>query len=177
MSRVITGLVVAVIVVLSSNWAHAGLNFAKKVDRTYFIVNPKILKSIKEAAAGRDADADGLIGSVEERLGTDPNDPDTDADGLYDGEEDANHNGIYEPELGETDPLRFDTDLDGLSDGDEVEIGSDPLNNDTDLDGLSDGYEVWIGSDPLNPDTDGDSIADGYENGDCIFDPDPACSV
>jgi hypothetical protein len=35
---------------------------------------------------------------------TDPLDPDTDNDGLLDGQEDTNFNGKFEPELGETDP-------------------------------------------------------------------------
>jgi 6-phosphogluconolactonase (cycloisomerase 2 family) len=35
---------------------------------------------------------------------TDPLDPDTDNDGLLDGEEDTNFNGKFEPERGETDP-------------------------------------------------------------------------
>lgn len=49
-------------------------------------------------------------------LGTDPNDPDTDGDGLDDGEEaDAR-----------TDPLEADTDGDGVSDGEEIAAGTDP---------------------------------------------------
>jgi len=48
---------------------------------------------------------------------TDPLDPDTDNDGLSDGAEDNNHNGIYEIYLGETNPLIQDTDADGHLDG------------------------------------------------------------
>ena len=56
---------------------------------------------------------------------TDPNNPDTDNDGLLDGEEDSNHNGIID--AGETNPLDFDSDDDGLTDGYEVNIsGTDP---------------------------------------------------
>jgi len=40
-----------------------------------------------------DSDKDGLTNTVEILLGTDPNNPDTDGDGLTDGTEDANHNG------------------------------------------------------------------------------------
>lgn len=38
---------------------------------------------------------------------TDPTNPDTDGDGVPDGVEDANRNGAYEPELGETSPLVY----------------------------------------------------------------------
>jgi len=88
---------------------------------------------------------------------TDPNNPDTDGDGLTDGQEVL----IYG-----TDPTNPDTDGDGLSDGDEVLIhGTDPLLWDTDGDGLSDYFEVITMPclDPLNPDTDGDGIPDGEE--------------
>src|SRR5690606_26755506 len=55
-----------------------------------------------------DNDMDGLLRKDEERLGTDPLNPDTDGDGLNDGDE-VN---IYK-----TDPLNPDTDGDGLKDG------------------------------------------------------------
>jgi len=50
-------------------------------------------------------------------LGTDPDDTDSDDDGILDGTE-------Y---LYRTNPVAFDTDRDGLSDGEEVSMGSDPL--------------------------------------------------
>ncbi len=65
-----------------------------------------------------DADGDGLSTVEEVQLGLDPFDPDTDGDGLLDGEE-VNATG--------TNPRLFDTDGDGLSDGLEVRTGSDPL--------------------------------------------------
>lgn len=64
-------------------------------------------------------DADGLADLEECLLGTDPNDPDCDDDGLPDGVEYYVHH---------TDPLDSDTDDDGYSDCDEVARGSDPLN-------------------------------------------------
>lgn len=75
-----------------------------------------------------DTDNDGLDDCTELTGGnpTDPNDPDTDDDGLIDGDEDANHNGEFEPDLGETDPNVPDTDGGGVNDGDEVAIGFDP---------------------------------------------------
>jgi len=103
-----------------------------------------------------DSDDDGLTDGEEVLLGTDPFDPDTDDDGLTDGEE---------VEVYGTDPLDPDTDHDGLSDGDEVHVyGTDPLNPDTDGDGLMDGLEIALGLDPLNPDTDGDGIPDGQDS-------------
>lgn len=101
-----------------------------------------------------DVDGDGLIGSEEVELGTNPDVADTDADGLNDGDEVERA----------TNPLVADTDEDGLNDGREVEIGSDPLVADTDEDTLSDGDEVLIhGSDPLLQDTDGDGLFDPSE--------------
>jgi hypothetical protein len=57
--------------------------------------------------------------------------PDTDGDGVVDGDE----IGVYG-----TDPNTWDTDGDGLSDGDELFVaGTDPFVWDTDGDGVSDG--------------------------------------
>ncbi|HSL88656.1 MAG TPA: OmpA family protein [Ignavibacteriaceae bacterium] len=103
-----------------------------------------------------DKDGDGLGKCDEEKWGTDPNNPDTDGDGLLDGEE------VFQYK---TDPLNPDTDGDGLSDGDEVhKYRTDPLKADTDGDGLSDGDEVMkYKTDPLKADTDGDGLSDGDE--------------
>ena len=108
-------------------------------------------------------------------IGTNPNDPDTDDDGLSDGAEVNTHH---------TDPLDPDTDGDGLKDGAEVNIhGTDPLNADTDGDGLKDGQEVngvrikerfevcgrkarksiTVTTNPLVKDTDKDGLSDGKE--------------
>ena len=61
---------------------------------------------------------DGL--PTDDKGNFDPNVPDTDADGLLDGAEDANLDGAVD--TGESDPTLADTDEDGLSDGDEVNI-------------------------------------------------------
>jgi len=103
-----------------------------------------------------DSDDDGLTDTEEGELGTDPNDPDTDGDGLLDGAEVNTHG---------TDPLDRDTDGDSLSDGREVlKIGSNPKKKDTDKDGLKDGQEVKrYKTDPLKKDTDGDGLKDKVE--------------
>ncbi len=103
-----------------------------------------------------DPDKDGLTNSQEKEFGTDPHNPDTDGDGLSDGDEVLKYH---------TNPLKADTDGDGLSDGDEVmKYHTDPLKADTDGDGLSDGDEVMkYHTDPLKADTDGDGLSDGDE--------------
>jgi len=103
-----------------------------------------------------DDDMDGLMKKEEKLLGTDPKNPDTDGDGLKDGEEVNKY---------KTDPLKADTDGDGLSDGDEVlKYKTDPLKADTDGDGLSDYAELMTHkTDPLKADTDGDGLKDGDE--------------
>lgn len=74
--------------------------------------------AVTPAPAAIDADADDLPDEAETILGTNPNNPDTDGDGLTDGEEVK----VYK-----TDPLKADTDGDGYSDGAEVEAGYNPL--------------------------------------------------
>ena len=136
-----------------------------------------------------DSDQDGLTNPEERAIGTDPNNHDTDGDGLLDGFEAINslnpRSDLVQDSPGEgpeddpdeddltnleeqpagTDPHDGDTDDDGLSDGDEVNIhGTDPLDPDTDNDGLNDGDEINThNTEPLNPDTDGDNLFDGFE--------------
>ena len=124
-----------------------------------------------------DPDMDGLINNEEIQIGTDPFNPDTDGDGLGDGEEvktyrtnplapDTDSDGLGDGEevhQRRTDPLNPDTDADRLMDGDEVRRNTDPLNPDTDADLLNDGDEVNRKTDPLNPDTDQDGLNDGTE--------------
>lgn len=100
-----------------------------------------------------DSDDDGLLDGEEILLGTNPDDPDTDDDGLTDGQEVLTYG---------TDPLDTDTDDDDLTDGQEALVyGTDPLDPDTDDDDCTDGFEVnIIGTDPLDPDTDDDGITD-----------------
>jgi outer membrane protein OmpA-like peptidoglycan-associated protein len=103
-----------------------------------------------------DNDMDGLLRKDEEQLGTDPLNPDSDGDGLNDGEEVNTH---------KTDPLNADSDGDGLNDGSEVNSHkTDPLNPDTDGDKLNDGDEVNTHkTNPTKADTDDDGLNDSAE--------------
>lgn len=107
-----------------------------------------------------DPDDDGLTNQEERDLGTDPEDPDSDGDGLLDGQETLT--GVWAgPEDTGTDPRIADTDGDGLSDGvenpdesfqDLEQPGTDPNEADTDLDGFGDASEINAGFDPTDPD-------------------------
>jgi outer membrane protein OmpA-like peptidoglycan-associated protein len=103
-----------------------------------------------------DKDIDQLGQCDEEILGTDPLNPDTDNDGLKDGDEVLTY---------KTDPLRLDTDADSLTEYDElITCFTNPLVYDTDKDKLSDGEEVLsIKTDPLKTDCDSDDLIDGDE--------------
>ncbi|MEA3558632.1 MAG: DUF4129 domain-containing protein, partial [Candidatus Thermoplasmatota archaeon] len=122
---------------------------------------------------------------------TDPLNPDTDGDGLWDGWNQPMVGGIfYHGEVSHgTDPHSRDTDGDGLSDLYEVKtsykdskvkwnIGApgssdnrtDPLDDDTDDGGMKDGMEIDLALNPLDPeddrdflDTDGDGLLNWEE--------------
>ncbi len=178
------------------------------------------------ANADEDVDGDGLTNMEEFLLGTDPTNPDTDGDGLLDGDnivvtrsdprytafaaagyyftDDGPERTFYGEVHFGTDPLDPDTDSDGLVDGDNITVtsddpryseweergiffreegdtrtflgeiahGTDPLDPDTDNDGIPDGMEVAIyGTNPLDPDTDGDGVGDWYEIYAALTDP------
>ncbi len=126
-----------------------------------------------------DFDNDSLPDLVELELGTNPANPDTDNDDLFDGEEvniyqtdplkrDSDNDNLYDGEdvySYQTDPLASDSDADGLDDGQEVIFwNTDPLNSDTDSDGLSDYDEVTTyHTSPLKVDSDADGLPDGQE--------------
>ena len=157
--------------------------------------------------AAADPDGDGLA-NIEEYLGadfvvdltvvppdwgdaTDPQNSDTDGDGLPDGWErqydldatsDADDDGADGDPDGDgltnieerdylTDPRDYDTDNDSLPDGWEVANGLHPLDptgvngahGDPDNDGADNIVEFGQGTDPNNRDTDGDDLPDGWE--------------
>ena len=121
------------------------------------------------ADADADPDGDTLSNRAELGFGTDPCNPDSDGDGLSDGEE---LNRLVGGQSAPTDPLSEDTDGDGLLDSVETgtgvvngneDTGTDPLESDTDADGLEDLQEVQLNTDPFSVDTDGDGAQDGAE--------------
>lgn len=127
-----------------------------------------------------DGTAGPFVGDADPSTTTDPNNFDTDGDGLSDGIEDANLDGASDIVIGgtgtsgtgETDPRNADTDGDGLTDGDEVNAtgplggvgATDPLDTDTDDGGTRDGTEVLAdGSDPTAGNG-GDDASNDFDN-------------
>ena len=135
-----------------------------------------------------DTDDDDLTEAYEvDATETNPLIPDSDStataldesdDGVLDGAEDFDSDGLSnaaEFEAG-TDPFDPDTDDDGLRDGFEVRYDTlSPLANDTDGDGVPDAREdpdgellinvdeQAAGTDPHDPDTDNDTLTDAFE--------------
>jgi hypothetical protein len=132
-----------------------------------------------------DSDGDNYVDAQELEVGLDPTNPDSDGDGVADGDEVT----IYG-----TDPYTWDSDGDGIADGDELfNTRTDPLvwngdgaagtnggdqaaagtetlaaegaasGTDSDNDRLADADEAALGTDPAAPDTDGDGYYDGDE--------------
>ena len=108
-----------------------------------------------------DTDGDGLLDGEEKGLETNPLSNDTDGDGLLDG---AELGYVSRANRWSSDPHKYDTDGDGLSDGLEVlKYGTNPASIDTDNDNLSDSEEILLGFNPLNNDSDMDGMPDGWE--------------
>ena len=124
--------------------------------------NESSVVTISISNCDTDDDMDGLLGGYEASIGTDPNNPDTDEDGVIDGDEigDDQENPLDEDNDGIIDALDSnvaDTDNDGVVDQKDP-ANTDPciperLNGqcDYDGDGISDPDEVANGSDPDDP--------------------------
>lgn len=99
-----------------------------------------------------DFDTDGLTNSEENALGTDPNHPDTDGDGVEDGEEVIdNTNPLDDCDSLNGTPLpTTDCDADGVTNVEEENLGTDPFDPDSDSDGITDGQEILDTTDPLD---------------------------
>ena len=107
------------------------------------------------AEVAGDADGDGLSNDQETTLATDPGSPDSDVDGLKDGDEGL----IYA-----TDPTNRDSDGDLLTDFDEINTHqTNPSAGDSDGDGAADGLEAAQGTDPLLADAPDESPIDPAE--------------
>lgn len=163
-----------------------------------------VLKPSEEPDETLDSDGDGIPDVVElagwktaggEIYRTDPNEADTDSDGLSDSEEAGeliSGKGLDAVYAGFTNPTEADSDGDGLDDGVEAlgwmtkrneSFTTDPMNPDSDGDGLADGIEagepsendvreiLYSGfSNPLMKDSDGDEISD-LEEADALTNP------
>lgn len=107
--------------------------------------------TVKAINLQSDADFDSLTFEQEYQYGTDPNNPDTDDDGLNDDMEvngwdvEVNNKTIHYT----SNPTKLDTDNDGLTDGQEYKYKTNPNNPDTDGDRVSDGDEVKYHLNPL----------------------------
>lgn len=108
------------------------------------------------ADAQGDADSDGVSNLAESQAGTNPQNADSDGDGLNDGAETNTRTWVSASNTG-TDPLDTDTDSDGLLDGVEnnsntyvnpTQTGTSPLKQDSDNDGFSDRDEIILGTNP-----------------------------
>lgn len=111
-----------------------------------------------------DSDGDGLKDFLETGLCPNVNDADSDDDGIIDGSEDANQNGVVDP--GETDPCLADTDGDGIFDGTEIGL-TEPQNalaTDLSKEHFIADEDPGTTTTPTSSDTDGDGFDDGLED-------------
>jgi len=164
----------------------------------YYDLNPLDPKDADEDPDndGFDVNRDGEISFVEKYTNlkeflhkTNPRNPDTDRDGMWDGWEayyydrakasddpkiflNANTLSPLNPEGKDSDPDNDDlTNIDEYNNPFDVDgfLHTNPIRNDTDGDGLLDGWEIfreYHGSPRLDPtanDTDGDGMGDGWE--------------
>ena len=138
-------------------------NIATATGGQYFSVStaedlPDVFRTISEEIEPTDTDEDG-IPDITETTGfrdgfgnwytTDPENPDTDGDGLLDGEEAGKlveYNGKQYFQLF-SDPTKADSDSDFLDDLEEFELGTNPLSPDTDKDSITDFDDEY----PLSP--------------------------
>ncbi|HEX2046590.1 MAG TPA: VWA domain-containing protein [Acidimicrobiales bacterium] len=111
----------------------------------------------------------GMITGLGSVVHTDPTDPDTDDDGLLDGDELELRVAVP----GDPIPLTFyrmlghphqqDSDGDGLGDAEELDLGMNALRGDVDGDGANDGIEYINAFDYEDPNPDGDGMDDSAE--------------
>jgi len=117
--------------------------------------SPIALSSPSAADSTSDDDGDGLTEAMESLLGTDPEEDDTDMDGL-----DDEYEATFKVNVGGQDwylnPLEPDTNYDGLPDEEEILLSNGTRDPDLDTDG--DGVpNIW------DEDNDGDGVPDSID--------------
>ncbi len=113
------------------------------------VFSMSVFFSIPQIVYAIDTDNDGLDDTQEQQYYTDPNNPDTDGDGFFDGVEISND---YSPHKGEATRLNeFDYDNDGLNDWLERWFAADMGKEDSNSDGMSDYASVMTGVHPTDP--------------------------
>ena len=109
--------------------------------------------------SAHDLDGDGLTNRYERLVThTNPLKADTNHNGIRDGRENPDHDGLtnLQEQVVGTNPLKSDTNHNGIKDGAD----------DQDGDGLDNKDEFKAGTDPTNPDTNGNGVEDGQEDSD-----------
>lgn len=136
----------------------AAVNFSSQTDSNSDGIPDLWATHYGIANASDNPDNDNLTNLEEYLAATDPNSPDTDDDGLKDGDE---------LKVFGTNPLvrdaflaKGDMNHDGLPDGYGIQLGISPYDNDADGDNLSNEAELLLRTDPLRADTDGDGYND-----------------
>ena len=124
-----------------------------------------LMVNLSLSAEALDDDLDGLSNTQEMVLGTNPNDDDTDDDGILDGNEStisclAPGGG---PVIVPLDPNNPDTDQDGVNDGTECGLEA-PQGNNTDLQTFVADGDPSSFTNPLDADSDDDGLLDGTED-------------
>lgn len=141
--------------------------FAEDPYALIFIGDVAVSSSVSgEFEQSSNYDGDGLSNTIEVQICTNSLDADTDDDGILDGDEDADHDGVLGLADNETHPCNPDTDGDGILDGAEVGLTADDIGPDTDPSVFQPDEDPSTTTDPTLADTDGDGVSDGEEDWD-----------
>lgn len=143
----------------------------KRIDGDFTVEkNMKIIVKFLNLNDTTDTDSDGLVDVLEELVGTSLTDKDTDNDGLPDSfEVFAPLYDVFNPLVADTDSNGIndgdeDYDEDGLKNKEEIENKTSAFDKDTDGDELEDGEEVYkYKTNPSKIDTDNDGLDDFKE--------------